>query len=79
MVPREQFFDEFEKRWRDNPLVMDKWFRLQATARRDDILDHLEDLMRHPVFSLRNPNRVRAVIGAFAVDNMTGLHRSFRA
>ena len=73
---REQLFDEFEKRWRDNPLVMDKWFRLQATARRDDILDHLEDLMRHPVFSLRNPNRVRAVIGAFAVDNMTGLHRA---
>jgi aminopeptidase N len=72
---REELFINFEHRWRDNPLVMDKWFRLQASARRDDILEHIERLMQHPVFSLRNPNRVRAVIGAFAVDNMPGLHR----
>jgi aminopeptidase N len=73
---REALFADFEQRWRDNPLVMDKWFRLQATARRDDVLDRLEELMRHPVFSLRNPNRVRAVIGAFAAENMPGLHRT---
>ncbi len=72
---RETLFADFERRWRDNALVMDKWLRLQATARRDDILEQLEALMQHPVFSLRNPNRVRAVIGAFTVDNMPGLHR----
>lgn len=73
---REALFSDFEQRWRDNALVMDKWFRLQATARRDDILEQLETLMQHPIFSLRNPNRVRAVIGAFSVDNMPGLHRA---
>ncbi|MEX2525682.1 MAG: aminopeptidase N [Gammaproteobacteria bacterium] len=73
---RESLFADFERRWRDNALVMDKWFRLQATARREDILEHLETLMRHPIFSLRNPNRLRAVIGAFSVDNMPGLHRA---
>ncbi len=73
---REALFSDFEQRWRDNALVMDKWFRLQATARRADILEQLETLMAHPVFSLHNPNRVRAVIGAFTVDNMPGLHRA---
>jgi len=73
---REEIFADFERRWRDNALVMDKWFRLQASARRDDILGQLETLMRHPIFSLRNPNRVRAVMGAFTVDNMPGLHRA---
>jgi len=73
---REALFADFEQRWRDTPLVLDKWLRLQATARRDDVLDRLKELMRHPVFSLRNPNRVRAVIGAFAADNMPGLHRA---
>ncbi len=72
---REQLFADFEQRWRENHLVMDKWLRLQSTARRDDILERLEQLMQHPIFSLRNPNRVRAVIGAFTVDNMPGLHR----
>ncbi len=72
---RDTLFADFERRWRDNALVMDKWLRLQATARRDDILDHLETLMRHPIFSLRNPNRLRAVLGAFTMDNMPGLHR----
>ena len=73
---RESLFSDFEQRWRDTALVMDKWFRLQATARRDDILEQLETLMQHPIFTLRNPNRVRAVIGAFTVDNMPGLHRA---
>ncbi|MDZ7737364.1 MAG: aminopeptidase N C-terminal domain-containing protein [Gammaproteobacteria bacterium] len=73
---RKALFSDFELRWNDNALVMDKWFRLQATARRDDILKQLEMLMRYPIFSLRNPNRVRAVIGAFSVDNMPGLHKA---
>jgi len=73
---RTSLFADFERHWRNNALVMDKWFRLQATARRDDILEHLETLMQHPIFSLRNPNRLRAVIGAFSVDNMPGLHKA---
>lgn len=72
---RDHLFSDFEQRWRDNALVMDKWLRLQSIVRCDDILKRLEQLMQHSIFSLRNPNRVRAVIGAFTVDNMPGLHR----
>lgn len=62
---REQALAEFEQRWQHEPLVMDKWFRLQATADRTEVLDDVRRLMQHPVFSLKNPNRVRALIGAF--------------
>ena len=64
----------FEKRWKDDPLVLDKWFSLQATSRLPDTLDRVRGLTRHPGFDLRNPNRVRAVIGAFCHANQRRFH-----
>ncbi|WP_026374880.1 aminopeptidase N [Aestuariibacter salexigens] len=66
--------ETFEKRWRDEPLVLDKWFGLHATTPRDDILSRLELLQAHAQFSANNPNRVRALIGAFAFYNTPGFH-----
>ena len=68
--------DAFYARWKDEPLVVDKWFAVQATAPRADALDTVERLMRHPAFSIRNPNKVRALIGAFAAGNPVGFHRA---
>jgi aminopeptidase N len=51
--------------WRGDPQVMDKWLSLQALSRLPGALDRVRNLMNHPVFSLRNPNKVRALIGAF--------------
>jgi aminopeptidase N len=65
---------EFDSRWRDDPLVMDKWFSVQATSRRAQALDEVMALMQHPVFSIRNPNRVRALIGAFCHGNPARFH-----
>ena len=62
---REAVMADFAARWRNAPLVLDKWFALGATSRLPGALERVEALMRHPGFSLRNPNRVRAVIGAF--------------
>ncbi|MEX2515611.1 MAG: aminopeptidase N C-terminal domain-containing protein, partial [Gammaproteobacteria bacterium] len=73
---RDELFAAFEQRWHDNPLVLDKWFRLQAIARRPNALEEVAALMQHPAFTLHNPNRVRALLGAFTVDNMAGLHRA---
>ena len=64
----------FEKRWKDDPLVLDKWFSLQATSRRPDTLGRVRELTRHPGFDLQNPNRVRAVIGAFCHANQRRFH-----
>jgi len=58
----------FYARYADNPLVLDKWFQTQALASRDDTPALVAELAHHPDFSLANPNRARALIGAFAVN-----------
>jgi aminopeptidase N len=63
---REEALASFHDRWKDEPLVMDKWLAIQATSRLPDTLDRVKRLTRHPVFTLRNPNKVRALIGAFS-------------
>jgi aminopeptidase N len=73
---REQAFDAFESRFGGDPLVMDKWFALQAQIAEPATLDRIRKLMRHPAFSLANPNRVRALIGAFAAGNPSQFNRS---
>ncbi|HEX6144241.1 MAG TPA: aminopeptidase N, partial [Geminicoccaceae bacterium] len=72
---RAQAIERFYADWRNEPLVLDKWFSLQAMAQRPDALDVVHRLAAHEAFSLRNPNRVRALLGAFASGNPTGFHR----
>lgn len=65
----------FEKRFGDDGLVMDKWFIVQATRPGEKALDAVRALTRHKLFSFDNPNRVRALIGAFSASNPTGFNR----
>jgi aminopeptidase N len=65
---------EFAERWHGDPLVMDKWFAVQATSQRLDTHARVLALMDHPAFSIRNPNRVRALIGSFATGNPVRFH-----
>ena len=60
--------DIFYNRYSDNALVLDKWFQVQALATRDDTPAVVAELARHRDFSLANPNRARALIGAFGVN-----------
>ncbi len=66
---------DFERRYQDNPLVLDKWLALHAMAPHAGTLDRVRDLTRHPHFSLANPNRVRALLGAFAHSNARQFNR----
>jgi aminopeptidase N len=66
----------FYERWRDDALVIDKWFSLQATAQRPDAVETARALLGHEAFRLTNPNRVRALIAAFAMANPTGFRRA---
>ena len=63
----------FYARWSDNPLVVDKWFALQAAARSTTV-QTARELMTHPAFTLRNPNRARALIFQFCLNNARGMH-----
>ncbi len=71
---REALFARFEAKWRDDPLVLDKWFALQATAERPDTLARVRMLLEHPKFNARNPNRMRSLVAAFALRNWPGFH-----
>ncbi len=66
--------EEFYARWRDNPLVIDKWFAVQAATPRTDALQRVEALRRHADFNARNPNRVRSLAAAFATRNARAFH-----
>ncbi|RXZ64798.1 aminopeptidase N [Pelagerythrobacter rhizovicinus] len=57
---------DFYRRYRENPLVIDKWFSLQAMSLHPDAIEHVKALRQHEDFTLRNPNRVRALYMAFA-------------
>ncbi len=71
---RDAAFAKFHADWRHQDLVLDKWFALQASAPLPETLDRVRALTRHPDFSWTNPNRLYALIGAFAMANPVGFH-----
>jgi len=73
---REAALDIFYNRYRDDALTLDKWFQTQACAFHPDTVDLVEELGRHRDFTLTNPNRVRALYGAFAGNQWAFHHRS---
>jgi aminopeptidase N len=66
--------DEFYTRWQNESLVIDKWFTLQATCHLPGTLARVQELLEHPAFDLKTPNRVRALIGAFSLSNPVNFH-----
>ncbi len=75
---RNGLFADFEKSWQANPLVMDKWFTLQALSAADETFDTVVNLLGHPSFSISNPNKVRALVGAFCQNHLHFHHPSGR-
>ncbi len=71
-------FERFHVLFKGDALVIDKWFALQAAAQESDgrVFDRVKRLLKHPDFSLANPNRARSVIGAFCLGNPGGFHRA---
>lgn len=66
----------FADHFKDNPLVMDQWFSVQAGSTLPGGLERVQALMGHKAFTLKNPNKVRALIGAFANQNLVNFHRA---
>ena len=70
--------EEFYKLFKNEPLVMDKWFAVQASAnsRGGDLLTKVRTLMMHQDFEIKNPNRARSLIFSYCVANPAAFHRS---
>ncbi len=71
---REDLLADFYRRWQSDQLVLDKWFAIQAMSKRSDTLDRVKGLLQHPAFNIRNPNKVRSLIGTFCGANQHNFH-----
>ena len=71
---RDRALAMFYDKWKDEALVVDKWFHVQATSWLPGTLDRVKALTAHPAFELRNPNRARALLHSFAMDNPLHFH-----
>ncbi|MDF7666477.1 aminopeptidase N [Orbaceae bacterium ESL0727] len=65
---------DFDNKWHQDGLVMDKWFALNATSPAPDALTTVKKLLTHRAFTLSNPNRIRSLIGAFVNNNPVAFH-----
>ena len=66
----------FHRRWSEETLIVNQWFQVQAMVSDGDAVARVRQLMEHPDFDLQNPNKVRALVGAFASANPVSFHRS---
>ena len=73
---RQDVVTRFYEQWQGDSLVLDKWFAVQATAPQPIALATVEKLLAHPAFQLKNPNKVRSLIGSFAAGNSVCFHDS---
>jgi aminopeptidase N len=71
---RAELLEDFYSKWSDNVLVINKWLAIQAQADLDSVLDNVKSLMQHAAFDIKNPNKVYALIGGYAVGNPVKFH-----
>ncbi|MDR3442178.1 MAG: aminopeptidase N [Legionella sp.] len=71
---REQAINDFYAQWSKDELVLDKWFAMQASSELPNTLSQVKNLLKHPEFSITNPNKVRSVVGAFCMANPRNFH-----
>ncbi|WP_194205620.1 aminopeptidase N [Superficieibacter sp. 1612_C1] len=71
---RDALMQEYDDKWHQDGLVMDKWFVLQSTSPAENVLETVRGLLNHRSFTLSNPNRIRSLIGAFASSNPAAFH-----
>ncbi|MEE4254878.1 MAG: aminopeptidase N, partial [Desulfuromusa sp.] len=71
---RQGIIEDFYQQWQQHPLLLDKWFSIQALSHRSDTFTAVKNLLQHSAFTLKNPNRTRALLGAF-YQNLAVFHR----
>ncbi|WIO75412.1 aminopeptidase N [Porticoccaceae bacterium LTM1] len=74
--PAAEMLAGFYQKWQKEPLVVNQWFTLQATAPQAGAVERVRELMKHPAFDIKNPNKVRSLVGAFCANNHIHFHRA---
>ncbi|MCP4333287.1 MAG: aminopeptidase N [Gammaproteobacteria bacterium] len=72
---RARIVTQFYRQWKDNTLVVDKWFSVLGSSQLDDALEQIKPLFDHPAYSLTNPNRARSLLGAM-IANSSAFHQA---
>src|SRR5690606_29532168 len=72
----QQALNRFYERWRDEPLAVNLWLQIQAGAMTPGGLERVCALLEHDAFDMRNPNKVRSLIGVFCNLNAVNFHRA---
>jgi aminopeptidase N len=72
---RERIVTQFYQQWKDNALVVDKWFSVLGSSQLDDALDQIKPLFDHPAYTLTNPNRARSLLGSM-IANSSAFHQA---
>jgi aminopeptidase N len=67
--------EQFYEQWKEEALVVNQWFQVQAAIPDGDALTRVQTLMSHPDFDMKNPNKVRSLVGQFANNNPVNFHR----
>ena len=73
---RNEVFETFYAKWHHEALVVNQWLTIQATRPAEDCVESVSALMEHQAFDWRNPNKLRALVGAFAGGNPIAFHRA---
>lgn len=71
---KENILTDFYQQWKEEDLVIDKWFAVQAQDPCPNTVNRIRQLMKHPAFTLENPNRLRSLISMFAMLNQVNFH-----
>lgn len=66
--------EEFCEKWSKNSLVINKWFQVQASSPTENLIAHLKELEKHPLFDKKNPNKIRSIYGVFC-QNLVQFHQ----
>jgi len=74
--PKVTQIEKFYDKWSNEELVLDKWFSAQVVVDSDDAVSQVKALFQHDKFSIKNPNKVRAVLGCFIANNLTQFHNA---
>ncbi|HFE39374.1 MAG TPA: DUF3458 domain-containing protein, partial [Gammaproteobacteria bacterium] len=73
---RTEVLNDFYRNWKHDPLVIDKWFTIQARCTFPDTLEEIKQLVKHRDFDIKNPNKVRSVVGSLAFGNPSVFHQA---
>ncbi len=71
---KEDILSDFYHQWQTDDLVIDKWFAVQAQDPNPGAVDRIVELMKHPAFTMENPNRLRSLVSMFAMLNQVNFH-----